>query len=240
MENPILINIYNNIYNFIEKNKLQPLDTKIENNSDFYNIINQDKYITIKTISNIITKEEKEELNKILKIISSYNKNIFSIKDIEKKYNINLNNIPKITYILLLHNEGEYESKSINFKNLINSIKYPYTTIITISKEVLSTHVHKQLVELSNEKRKIFNYSYDKFKFIVNNHVLCSPHTILNSEEEEYLLNKILKIKKCNLPKIKLNDPQVIWIGGEIGNIVRIDRDSEITGKSIYYRVIIN
>lgn len=221
MEQPILINIYNNIYDFIDKNKLVPLFDKIDEPSKFYNEINTNKYVTIPTISKSHPSEKYEEVK------NSLNTN---------KYNDDV----KLTYILLLHYDSEYSSKTPVFKSLINSIKYNNINIIIISKDPLSTHVNKQVVELSNDTKKIFNYTYDRFKIILYNHVLCSPHTLLSKDEEEYLLKNILKKKKSHLPKIKLSDPQVIWIGGNIGDIVRIDRDSEITGKSIYYRVVIN
>lgn len=240
MEHPVLINIYNNIYEFIKKNKLQPLEDKIIDNNKFYEIINSNKYIKIIALSNDYTDTEKNMIKENIQIFSLYkNKDSYTINDIKKKHNIT-DTIQKITVILLLHDESDYDSKTANFKALINTIRYPNSNVITISKDSLSTHVNKQIVELSNETKKIFSYTYDKFKFIVNNHVLCSPHSILNKDEEYNLLNNILKKKKSNLPKIKISDPQIIWIGGEIGNIVKIERDSEVTGKSLYYRVIIN
>jgi len=240
MEQPILINIYDNIYNFIQKNKLQPIEDKLSNNTKFYEKINNNKYLSIAAISNHFNDDEKKEIEKNIEIFSHYkNTDSISVSDIKKKHNIT-NDLEKIIYILLLHNESEYDSKTANFKSLINTIKYPNCNIITISKNSLSTHVNKQIVELSTDTKKIFSYTYDKFKFLVFNHVLCSPHTILTKDEEYNLLNKILRKKKNNLPKIKITDPQAIWIGAEIGNVIRIDRDSEITGKSVYYRVVIN
>ena len=240
MEHPILVEIYNNIYEFINKNKLRPIDDKISDNKKFYETINSRKFINIACISNKIKEEEEEEIKNNIDIFAKYNnKESISVDDIKSKHNIT-GKLHKIVYILLLHNESEYDSRTANFKILINMIKYPNCNIITISNNPLSTHVKRQITELSNETKKIFNYTYNKFKILVNNHTLCSPHTILTEDEEYDLLNNILKKKKSHLPKIRLSDPQNVWIGGEIGNIIKIDRDSEITGKSTYYRVVIN
>ena len=117
-------------------------------------------------------------------------------------------------------------------------IKYPVCDIIIIGNK-LSTHVSKQINLLSNENKMIHSYVYDIFKIEIPKHSLCSPHSILSKEESDNLLNNELKIKKKNLAKIKINDPQIIWIGGKMGDIIKIERNSEITGKSIYYRVVI-
>jgi len=240
MEQPILINIYNNIYKFIEKNKLQPVDDERHTNTQFFNIINKDKYISINAISNKFNDEERNIIKSNIKSFSSYNNDdTITVQGIKDKFNIE-NKLEKVVFILLLHNESEYDNKTANFKELLNSIKYPNCNIITISKNSLSTHVNKQIVELSTDTKKIFSYTYDKFKFLVYNHSLCSPHYILSKEDEFNLLNNILMKKKINLPKIKISDPQIVWIGGEIGDVIKIERDSEITGKSIYYRVVIN
>lgn len=223
MKNTVLINIYNNIFKFIESNRLIPINEKITNDTEFYNKINTDKYISITTVYNNLNEEEFDNIKDI----------------INSKKNIDTIDV-KITYLLLLHIDSEYNSKTPIFKSLINSFKCNNCNIIVISNNPLSTHVNKQIVELSTDTKKIFNYTYDIFKIILYNHILCSPHRILTDEECDELLNKNLKKKKSNLPKIKISDPQVIWIGAKIGDIIRIDRDSEITGKSIYYRVVIN
>lgn len=223
MKNTVLINIYNNIFKFIESNRLIPINEKITNDTEFYNKINTDKYISITTVYNNLNEEEFDNIKDI----------------INSKKNIDTIDV-KITYLLLLHIDSEYNSKTPIFKSLINSFKCNNCNIIVISNNPLSTHVNKQIVELSTDTKKIFNYTYDRFKIDIRKHYLCSLHELVPKEEEKYLLNDVLKKKKNNLPKIKLSDPQAIWIGAHIGDIIKIHRDSEITGKSIYYRVVIN
>jgi hypothetical protein len=47
-----------------------------------------------------------------------------------------------------------------------------------------------------------------------------------------------LYITKAKLPIILISDPTIIWSSGIVGNIVEITRNDDITGVSLYYRVI--
>jgi DNA-directed RNA polymerase subunit H (RpoH/RPB5) len=81
-------------------------------------------------------------------------------------------------------------------------------------------------------------YVYDLFAIIIPKHILSNEHKILPHKEVDNLLNKILFCKKNNLPKIKISDPQIIWSSGKVGDVVCITRNSDISGLSLYYRVI--
>lgn len=67
------------------------------------------------------------------------------------------------------------------------------------------------------------------------NHVLVPKHEILSEEEVESLL-KELGIKKEQFPLIKLNDPVVVALDTEEGQVLRITRKSATAGESVYYR----
>ena len=67
---------------------------------------------------------------------------------------------------------------------------------------------------------------------------LCSKHTILSNAEVRSLCSRDLIIHPLSLPSISFTDPQNIWIGGELGQVIKIESISEITGKTIRYRLI--
>ena len=68
-------------------------------------------------------------------------------------------------------------------------------------------------------------------------HVLEPKHIKLNPEEFEKLI-KELNISPVQLPKIKINDA-VLPEGCQVGDIVKIERKDDETGKVIvYYRVV--
>ena len=77
-------------------------------------------------------------------------------------------------------------------------------------------------------KKKIFAMEIPK-------HVLCSKHEIMNHGDVTTLVHDLGLISVLNLPKIKMDDPQCIWIGAKPGNVVKITSHG---GKCIRYRVV--
>lgn len=193
--NKLLSIIYNNLFEYINYRKLKLIDEKLSND-EFNKQIQYNKYIIIKSIENLnndISNDEIDELKKYLNNfsnkLSSKNKNIIT----NTKYDFE--NITIIN-IILLHNDTDYDSKTIEFKKLIEMIKYPKCDIIIVSKKEFSTHVGKQIGILSSNNIKIFNYPYRLFKIIIPNHILCSKHRILSIEESDNLLNNELYCEK--------------------------------------------
>ncbi len=216
-----LAKIYNNLFIYFNYKNLISLDNKIED-SEFIKDIFNNEYFVIKTISNKYTKDE-----------------IKNIKDIIDN-NKTTNNKHKITYIIIFHYNSEIYSKTQELKKILVKLKkipFPYD-IILITKNSVSTHVNN-FIQSVKSKISIINYTYKLFTIIIPEHILSNKHEILNKEDEENLLNNELFCKKQNLPKIRINDPQIIWSPGKINDIVKITRYDDITGISIYYRVII-
>ena len=240
--NNTLYSIYNNLYTFFNYRNLKPLDTKFEYD-EFIKHIYNNEYCLIHTVNgNITDKEELEEIKK----------NIYNLKyKNTKNY--------KITHVLLFHHSTEIHSKSPEIKKILNLLsKTPFLyNIILITKNTLSTHVKNFIASVNNKKLenihitncpceytycecfklKIFTYEYDRFSFIIPNHILYNKHRILNSDEEKEILDN-LYITKSKLPIILITDPTIIWSSGIVGNIVEITRNDDITGISLYYRVI--
>ena len=214
--------IYNNLYTYFNYKKLIPLDEKI-NDDDFIKHIYNNEYFTITTVTNEYNSDDIKEIKDNLDNINYKN---------EKNY--------KLTYILLFHYNTELYSKTQDLKKIINTFKknpFKYD-IMLITKNEISTHV-KNYIDSIKTKLSIINYTYKLFTIIIPKHILSNKHEILSKEEEEKILNNILFCKKSNLPKIKLSDPQIIWSSGKIGDIVCITRYDDISGLSLYYRVIV-
>jgi len=235
--NKVLSNIYNNIFEYINYRGLKLIDDRLSND-DFNKQIQYNKYIIIRTIDNNVLKISDKELKELKGYLNDFSNKLSSKNDNNIEHELyDFSNI-KIINIILLHNDTDYDSKTIEFKKLINLIKYPNGEIIIVSKKQFSTHVGKQINLLSTDNIKIFNYPYKLFKIIIPNHILCAPHRILSIEEEEELLKNVLHCGKSNLPIIKINDPQAIWIGAKANQIIEIQRISETTAKSLYYRLV--
>jgi DNA-directed RNA polymerase subunit H (RpoH/RPB5) len=215
--------IYNNLYTYFNYKKLIPLDNKI-NDNDFIKHIYNNEYFTITTIEDKYTQDEITEIKDNLENTNYKN---------EKQY--------KLTYILLFHYNSELYSKTQDLKKILNLFKktnFKYD-IILITKNEISTHV-KNFIDTIKNKLYIYNYTYKLFTIIIPKHILSNKHDIVLKENEDELLNNVLMCKKANLPKIKISDPQIIWSSGKIGDIVCITRYDDISGISLYYRVIVN
>ena len=67
---------------------------------------------------------------------------------------------------------------------------------------------------------------------------MVPKHAILTDNEKQEILNQY-KITLRQLPRILLNDPAVMSLGGKIGDVVKIIRKSSNAGESFYYRVVV-
>lgn len=219
--NYTLSKIYNNLFIYFQYKNLISLDSKI-NDSDFIKNIFNNEYFIIKTVTNSYSKET-------IKIINDH------ITDTKFQ-----NNDFKITYYIIFHYTSEIYTKTQEIKKILLKLKnIPFKyDIILITKNNISTHVQTYINSIKSQL-SIINYTYKLFTIIIPNHILSNKHEILSKEDADFLLNNILLCKRHNLPKIKLNDPQIIWSPGKINDIVKITRYDDITGISIYYRVII-
>ena len=67
---------------------------------------------------------------------------------------------------------------------------------------------------------------------------LVSKHVLLTDNEKQEVLNQY-KITLRQLPRILLNDPVILHLGGKLGDVVKIIRESPNAGESMYYRVVV-
>jgi DNA-directed RNA polymerase subunit H (RpoH/RPB5) len=71
----------------------------------------------------------------------------------------------------------------------------------------------------------------------VSKHELVPRHEIVDEKEKEELIKKYGSLK--HFPKIYSSDPQVKIIGAKPGDLIKIIRKNEVTGESVYYRVVV-
>lgn len=68
-------------------------------------------------------------------------------------------------------------------------------------------------------------------------HELVPEHVILSEPKIKKVL-KELNIRKDQLPKINSDDPVIKAIGANVGDIIKITRKSDTSGKFVTYRVV--
>ena len=121
------------------------------------------------------------------------------------------------------------------FRKILEKYKRKKKHILFFTKRPFNTYIKKSIKEYSNITFN--NYLHKHFIIEINRGPLCSKHEILTKNEAEKL-SVLFKSPLSNLPNIYINDPHIIWIGGELYDIIRITSYSELTGISIRYRII--
>lgn len=143
----------------------------------------------------------------------------------------------KSVYIYLFTEDSIYISITLQFKKLISRIKDKNEfSVILITASNLSIYINKTLPQFTNVS--FFNYLHKCFNIDVTKGPFCSLHTILSHPEVVQLCSNELFINPLGLPAISINDVQCIWIGAELGQVIKITSISEITGNTIKYRLV--
>lgn len=143
----------------------------------------------------------------------------------------------KMVYVYIFKEQSIYIKTTAQFRRLMDKISDEPADVIIISKNLLSVYIKKSF-DLYKNTLTIYNYLHKCFAIELSEGPLCSPHTILSNNEVRTLCSKDLIVHPLSLPSLSVNDPQNIWIGGELGQVVKIESISEITGRTIRYRII--
>ncbi len=142
----------------------------------------------------------------------------------------------RTVYIYLFADHSKYVKTTAQFKRLMDKIPEEPADVIIISKEELNVYINKALAKYAF--LNIHNYLHKYFAIELTDGPLCSPHTVLTDSEVRTLCSRDLIIHPLSLPSISINDSQNIWVGGELGQVIRIESISEITGKTLRYRIV--
>ena len=73
----------------------------------------------------------------------------------------------------------------------------------------------------------------------VSQHELVPDHVLLDDSEEVEAVLAEYDVKKTNLPKIKRTDP-ALPDEAEVGDVVKIVRDSRTTDEAVVYRLVVS
>ncbi len=72
----------------------------------------------------------------------------------------------------------------------------------------------------------------------ISSHVLVPKHTLLTREEAQDVLERY-RIKPYQLPHIKRSDPAIRDANAQVGDVIKIVRQSSTAGEAIVYRYVI-
>ena len=146
----------------------------------------------------------------------------------------------------LLENELSYIFKKNSKKIYIN---YLYNISIKVVNELISEFYDGDtqiiLIVIGNKFTSIYNdimYKYmgsvtifkiQELLFNVMKNIYVPKHSIYEGN-----INKLKVTDQTLLPKIKLIDPPIKFIGGKINDIIEIERNIKLINKK-YYRLVI-
>lgn len=137
--------------------------------------------------------------------------------------------------IYIFKNDSKHIKTTSNFKKLLDKYKPEFRDIFIFTKEPLSVYIKKSIKQYSYLRIK--TYLHKHFIIEINKGPLCSKHTILTRDEVRKVCFDLMT-HGHNLPAISVDDPQLIWVGANVDDIVKIETISEITGRSIHYRIV--
>lgn len=135
-------------------------------------------------------------------------------------------------YIIKDLKVGVNHMKDIKAALESNNLKH---TIIVYNQSI--TSFAKQYIdEMIQENIRVEIFKQSELYFNITKHDIVPKHTLLTSREKNELV-RTLRIIPTQLPQIKRTDAMAKYMGLVKGDVVKIDRKSEITENSIYYRI---
>lgn len=166
----------------------------------------------------------------------TYKNKIFSKIKLTNSYNIELDKPDR-------DNKKVYSIIFINEKIINISKGTPINNYLTkntdLHKIIVVNEIANRIIQAiirSNTNIEIFT----KNELLINliDHKYIPKHYLLTNEEKEKFYNEY-DITKQEMPKCFISDPVSKYYNVKIGDIFRIIRPSELTGESIYYRLVI-
>lgn len=216
--NQQLFAIYQNISVFYKYRNLISLDEELSQ-SEFAKKIQKDKYVLLSAVSD----SHSDDIQTITKYMENYNEKS-SIKNI------------RLFNLLLIYPGTDCETKRANMMKFVNHVRYPKSDIMIITSTKISNSVVKGLTALSHSKEHKHHsfcaYTYNLLTTIVPDYELAPRYEILNDTDAA-------THDTDTLPKIWDTDPQMVWIGATIGQVIKVTYLSETTIYGINYRVVI-
>jgi len=134
------------------------------------------------------------------------------------------------------------ETKTFSKKDLLNlklfmDENYPTKemTVIIITQDKPTPQIAKELL---NDEFKLYEVFLTKMlMFNITHHEVVPKHIILTEEEAKKVIDDF-DATKSQLPKLLSTDPVAKYYGMKTGTICKIVRNSQMTGESIYYRIV--
>lgn len=226
--------VYKNLFELVKYRKLEMTsgdltklskkETPILEENDYIDVVQREGYIML---------EAKDSDRKVRKLINDMH-----------PYTLEL---PVKTIFVILGRYSEYTTSANKFEKLIYKIPGvdPYPK--EFNSDIIIITSDKQKSGITNKPGKfayngsnsegfvrITMYDYSMFTSNRMKNIAVSPAKIL-SQKNAKKVTKELNISKINMPRMRVNSVVAVWLGAEIGDIVKEIMDSEVTGNELKF-----
>jgi len=147
-----------------------------------------------------------------------------------------INEKKEILYVFIIE-DPFYVSRVSMFMKLINTITESKCNMLVLSSDEMKKTIKKFLGSYKKKDITFRDLGFDYFKIDPRNHILVPLHKLCTPEEVTKILAYHHLDDVSQLPQIKYADPQVVWVDGEIGDVIEI-HSSDLNTVSLKYRVV--
>jgi DNA-directed RNA polymerase subunit H (RpoH/RPB5) len=154
---------------------------------------------------------------------------VYEANDDKKKWK-NFNG--KTVAVLLIHQKISGKTPTIN--DFLTKYSNMHKIIVTES----ITEKGKQTIMMQTNDKFTEIFTEEEFMLNLFGHILSPAYEVLTNEEAEKV-KKEWKMSKRQTPKLFETDKASRHLYIKKGQVVRIIQNSEMTGESIYYRLVI-
>lgn len=145
-----------------------------------------------------------------------------------------INGESNILYVFII-NDPLYVSRVSMFIKLLNTIKEKTYSMLLISKE----DNIKNSIKSYDKKNINFRYlSFNYFKIDPRKHILVPKHKLCSPEKISEILSHYHLDDVKQFSQIKYDDPQVVWVDGEVGDVIEIE-EINLNSSALKYRIVI-
>ena len=177
---------------------------------------------------------EKGQLNGKPNNVKEYKKTMQFHQYIRIKAIKDINGESNILYVFII-NDPLYVSRVSMFIKLLNTIKEKTYSMLLISKE----DNIKNSIKSYDKKNINFRYlSFNYFKIDPRKHILVPKHNLCSPEKISEILSHYHLDDVKQFSQIKYDDPQVVWVDGEVGDVIEIE-EINLNSSALKYRIVI-
>jgi DNA-directed RNA polymerase subunit H (RpoH/RPB5) len=137
--------------------------------------------------------------------------------------------------LVVIDGTSDISRRTVLFKGMLNANKGPY--IIVVTALPVGSQI-KKLMATKFKTVKFKNFLFKHFKKSPRDNAFVPLHTLCTDAEMATIMEDNCITDTDQFPRILHSDPQVMWIGGEPGQLVKIDRVTDV-GPEQYYRFIV-